>query len=363
MRRDRIWLFIAAALFVAAAWLMSRGDEPRREVAKVEFPRHLRPAEWKRMEERRTLALPPRPIAASDPAAPEPEREVPLRDPVLAALPALAGRSAVVLEANALRHAPIGELLLECFFGSDGDRQALEEFRQELGFDPLEDIDRIAMGGEGVAIVSGHFGGARWEELGAIVTVEPWGERARFYLQGESGDALAVWGDELLLWGDDRAAVERAIDRLEGRAAAEPAITEHETYGEIYGVLAAAQLAELIPEETGLRHRLIEAAERIELHVDASADVAIAATVEGKAADQVLDLGRSLGAALSLGRLKARAEGNEKLVELLDHARVDTMGDRFAVELALPLPLLEKHLREACGPRMAATEPPSEPIE
>ena len=354
MRRDRIWLAASIALFAAAAWLMAWGDAPAPEQKPIEFPRHLRPPEWERMEARRTLALPPLPRTEAAGAAPAPEREAPLRDPVLTALPAIEGRSAVVLEANALRHSPIGALLVDCLLDDEEERALLEEFREKLGFDPLEDVDRIAWGGDGVAIVSGHFANVRWEELREDVVMEPWGERTRFLRSRESAEAIAVWDDQLLLIGRDRAALERTIDGLEGRAEVRPAIAEHETYGEIYGVLAAAEFARIVPEEDGLRQIFLEAAERIELHVDASGDVAIAATVQGEATEKVLDMGRSLGAALALARLDARARGEEKLVELLDHARVETMGDRFDVELALPLALLEKHRGEVCGQPQAA---------
>jgi hypothetical protein len=331
--RRRLWLVVAIVLFAAAAFLMSRGDAPRPEPrAKVEFPRHLRQAEYERMERRRTL-----PAAALPAGAEQPDR-APVLDPLLTALPAVPGKSAVVFEANALRHSPLGELFLNCFLTED-DRL---EMREELGFDPLEDIDRVAFGGDGVMLVSGHFGAAKWEELQPDATFEPWGDKARFLrsrADGAGGESVAVWGEELVLVGDDRASLEAAID-------------ESATYGEIYGVIAAEQLAEMLPpDQTGLRQRILEAAERIELHVDASGDVAIAADVRGPEADQVRDLGKSLGAALSLARIKAMAEGEDELVQLLEHARVQPLGDSFALELALPLALLEEHLGDACRKR------------
>jgi hypothetical protein len=196
------------------------------------------------------------------------------------------------------------------------------------------------------------------------VRFEPYGEKARFFAHGDGtqGESLAVWRDELLLLGDDRAEIEAAIDRLEGRAPpAPPAIDESSTYGEIYGVLAAQQLAELIPAEQGaLRQRVLEAAERVELHVDASGDVAIVAAVQGPQADSVRDLGKSLGAALSLARLKAQADGEDVLAEMLEFARVQPQGDRFALELALPLELLERHLGEVCRKGSPAVAEPAE---
>ncbi len=361
--RRRNWLVAAIVLFGVAAFLMSRGDEPRKAPApQVEFPRYLRPAEHERMERRRTLAAPEAVPAGMEP---EPERAAPpVLDPVLAALPAVPGKSAVVVEANALRHSPIGELLIDCLL--KGER-GLDDVRERVGFDPLEDIDRVAFGGNGTVLVSGHFAGAKWDEMEPGVRFERYGDKARFFRHGvgdfdsAQGEYLAVWGDELVLFGEDRAEVEAAIDRLEGRRPpVAPAIDEASTYGEIYGILAAEQLAEMIPaEQQALRQRILEAADRVELHVDASGDVAIAADVQGPQADSVRDLGKSLGAALSLARIKAQAEGDDTLAELLELARVKPQGDRFALELALPLEVLEKHLGEAC--RKRGETPPSAP--
>ncbi len=358
--RRRIWLVAALVLFGVAAFLMSRGDEPRPPVQpRVEFPRSLRPAEYERMERRRTLRQ-PEPVPEPSPDDAPPERRAPVLDPVLAALPSVPGKSAVVVEANALRHSPLGQLMLDCFLGA-GEQGELDRMRERFGIDPLEDVDRIAFGGDDVLLVSGHFGGARWEELEPGLRFVPYGEKGRFVERESdgSGDVLAVWGDEMVLLADDRASLEEAIDRLEGRREATPAFDESSTYGEIYGVIAAAQLADLLPpDERGLRERLQEAADRIELHVDASGDVAIVADVEGPEPTSVRDLGKSLGAALSLARLKARADGEEALVDLLDHARVQPFGDRFALELALPLALLQEHLGEACRSREGSVHPP-----
>jgi hypothetical protein len=66
--------------------------------------------------------------------------------------------------------------------------------------------------------------------------------------------------------------------------------------------------------------------------------------VNGPDGERVGDLGRSLGGALSLGRLKAKAEGDKDLVELLELARVSQHDGLFTVEVALPLELLEEKL-------------------
>ncbi|MFP2964434.1 hypothetical protein ACLEPN_43730, partial [Myxococcus sp. 1LA] len=58
--RRRVWLVVAAMLFVVAAVLMftGQGDEPAMETPQVEFPRRMRAPERERAERRRTLVLP-----------------------------------------------------------------------------------------------------------------------------------------------------------------------------------------------------------------------------------------------------------------------------------------------------------------
>jgi hypothetical protein len=76
--------------------------------------------------------------------------------------------------------------------------------------------------------------------------------------------------------------------------------------------------------------------------------------VKGPNADKVTDLGKSLGGALSLARMKAQAEGDEKLAQLLDFAKVRPDGDEFKLELAVPLEAIKQQLafcREQQEPR------------
>src|SRR5438552_15209228 len=104
-RRRLMFLWTAILLLAAAVALMLYGEEPAPVVPEVSvnFPRHLNPEERKRMENRRVL---PAPAPATDAGARAPQRP---RDPVLAALGN--GKSAVVVEANAIRNSPVGKLL------------------------------------------------------------------------------------------------------------------------------------------------------------------------------------------------------------------------------------------------------------
>jgi hypothetical protein len=82
----------------------------------------------------------------------------------------------------------------------------------------------------------------------------------------------------------------------------------------------------------------------VELHVDARSDFAMTAQVKGSNADKVTDLGKSLGGALSLARMRAQAEGEKELAQLLDFAKVNPDGQEFRLELAVPLEVIKEQL-------------------
>ncbi len=361
-RRRKVWLVVAAVLFGVAAVLMftGQGDAPAMETPKVEFPRRMRAPERERAERRRTHVLP----VQVDSGTPEPARP---RDPVLAALPRGEGKTAVVIEANALRHSPIGALLLDCLM-RDGGKQ-LEELRKLSGVDPLQDLDRLVITDEGM-MLSGNFGNAKFKELlGERVSMD-YGQGARVYepgdmtmtrpdgstVRGRSETSLATWNNELLVIGKSPDEVKAVVDRVEGRGPdAPPAIPEGSTYGEMYGVLSVDQLARLLPKEHAeLAQRIRDVAQNVELHVDASGDVAMVAEVRGKNGDEVTDLGKTLGAALSVARIKAQADGDKDLAQLLDFARVQPDGTSFKLEMAVPLDAIQQRLAFCKEERNAA---------
>ncbi|QSQ25638.1 hypothetical protein JY651_12200 [Pyxidicoccus parkwayensis] len=353
-RRRKVWLGVAGLLFVLAAILMftGQGDElPKDETPRVEFPRKMKNEDRERAEKRRTWVMP----AVVD-AGTAPEHHRP-RDPLLAALPRGTGRTAVVIEANALRHSPIGELLLDCLM-RDGGKE-LNEFRQKSGVDPLQDLDRLVITDEGM-MLSGNFGNAKLQELMGDAVSMDYGEGARVYEPGERTVTLAdggtevrrrnaavgMWNNQLLMFGKTPDDIKAAVDRVEGRGPDEPSvIPENSTYGEMYGVMAVDQLARMLPpDQQELAQRLRDVAQNVELHVDASSDVAMVAEVRGPDAAKVTDLGKSLGAALSLARMKAQAEGQKDVAQLLDFARVQPDGSTFKLEMAVPLEALKERL-------------------
>jgi hypothetical protein len=80
------------------------------------------------------------------------------------------------------------------------------------------------------------------------------------------------------------------------------------------------------------------------------------AQIRGSDASKVTDLGKSLGGALSLARLKAQADGNKDLAQLLDFAKVQPDGSEFKLELAVPLEAIKERLAFCRDGRQAAEE-------
>ncbi|HYV45242.1 MAG TPA: hypothetical protein VFA20_10295 [Myxococcaceae bacterium] len=363
-RKRLMFLWMAILLLAAGVALMLYGEEPAPVTPEVtvNFPRRLNQEERVRMEKRRVLPAAPQP---KDDGPRAPERP---RDPVLAALGS--GKSAVVVEANAIRNSPVGKLLLECIL-DDAKENPIEQLKREAGVDILQDLDRVALTDEGV-VVSGHFANARWDDLfKQHATSGKYGDGATVYhpnavemelpdgghVTRQPSESLATWGGQMLLVGDNEEALRAMVDRVEGRSIVEqPLLTESQTFGEIYGVISADDLAKIFPsDQADLAERFRSVAQRIEVHVDTSSDVGIVADVQGVDTSQVEDLGKSLGAALSVARLGAQQQEEKDLSELLDLAKVKPDGDRFKVEMAIPLEMLEKQLSK-CGERRRERE-------
>ncbi len=348
MRRSLPWLLVGLVCLGLAAWLSRDPPAPPKAARQPpSIPLGLRAREHARLEGRRTLPL----AAASPSAAPADDDDeveaAPLRDPVLRALPDAA--STVVLEANALRHSAIGSRLVECWsLESTSDLDLV----RRMGVDLLEDVDRIAVSDE-LMVVSGHFAEARWSELLPGSRAERRGDAT--FLESASETHVAVWGKDLVLVSKDRAALEAAIDRLEGRAPAATRLGEEHTFGEIYGQLAPSEVADLLPESLArVRDTVVRAVSSVELHADAMHDLGLQATLRGKDTEELADLARVFGSAMALGRTTAKATGDEDLAWLLEHALVrQHKGGGFSLELALPFEALSPYLERMCEQRRA----------
>ncbi|HLL55408.1 MAG TPA: hypothetical protein VK447_17750, partial [Myxococcaceae bacterium] len=285
----------------------------------------------------------------------------PVMDPVFTALATTQGGTAVVVEANALRNTPAGQLAVECFLKAreqDGDENPIEKLRDEARVDVTRDLDRVAIMDEGV-VLTGHFAQARWDRLMTRDEVpRTYGTKATVYERPDrigpdgrrypsrSSEAIASWGDNLLYVGDkgmDR--TKQVIDTLEGRVQVPaPVLTPDQAYGEIYGVISGKHVAELLPfGAKALADRLPELMHHVELHVDAARDVRVSAELKGVAPENVEELAASIEAGLELVREKAKKR-NPLMAKFLEGVRLVRSGSQLRVEAEVPLATLEKEL-------------------
>lgn len=350
-RRRWPWLVSALALLMLSLLLVriSQDAPPPPPRRKVDFSvlDLARSGAQARMINRRTY-VPPGDTAADAgaPAAP--------RDPVLEALPRGQDRTAVVVEANALRHSPLGELLLECLLSSHRRREELEDFRQHTGVDPLEDLDRVAFMDDGL-VLSGHFSDVRLEGLMPGHVPTPHGHQGRIYQPApaangqpprDPGLALGTWGEQLVVFAQTPEAVRQILDRLEGRGPQEPPVLSGGmTVGDMYGVVSVERLASFLPpEQRALGERLKGLARQAELQLDVSSDFILHARLQGKDRQQTLDLAKTLGATLSLARAQALDSDQAELAQFLEYARATADGEKLSLQLALPLEALRQEL-------------------
>jgi hypothetical protein len=241
-----------------------------------------------------------------------------------------------------LRDSPIGRKLLACL--SPQHLAGLSELQEQLGFDPIERVERIgltssAADSEPVLVLSGDFQGANLSFPGADVPVfEAYGKRTR--LAKDDHQAMALWDESMFVIGNVEPTL-AIVRRLEGEDPLLEGFPPHEAYGEVYGAISGAALSQLVPSE--YRERVRDVAERVLLHVDATDDLLLVADVRGEPS-QVRDLGTALGGALALGRLQAAKENQGLLGELLDQSRVVPGEGGFLLEMALPLAAIEEQL-------------------
>jgi hypothetical protein len=339
---------LGAALLVAAAALLMRvgeGDpKPKSVRDRVPIPRRATHQDRERMTSRQTLdqMLPPRPAEG------ETQRPARPRDPVLAALGGPFKKGAVVFEANAVRNSPIGQLLVDCI-NSEDDGEGLARLRERSGIDPLTDLDRIAVTDD-MVVFSGNFKGLKPEVFQGPGT--QFGDSANLdrmlRADGGAGRHLGTWGDQMIAISRDPELLKQTFERIEGKRPMESGgLTDEQAYGEVYGVISPDQFAEMVAEANPeLADRVGQVAQRIELHVDTSGDIGVAARIEAGNATDSKEMTRALGAAMSVARLKARADGRDDIAELLDMGKVVADGSNFRLEAGVPQAWVETALKK-----------------
>lgn len=349
-RRRWPWLVVAALLLAAGAWLMTSAEPERPPLlADVQIPRRMTAWEERR-NDGRALWVPAQVVSDAGVREPPPRP----RDPVLAALPPTVERVAMVFEANALRNSELGDLMAQCLFA--GEELAV---LRDAGLDPLTQVDRVTIVDDDL-LVSGDFRGARLKELLHADRSQAYGRQGELMdVPGPDGGVAwhaASWGGQLLAMGDDVESLKRTLDRLDGVGPRAPSVlTESQAYGEVYGVLKGGPLAEVIArQDERLAQALREAAQSVELHVDVSHDVGLAAQVDGSDPAKTEELRKALGAALALARAREAAQGHADQARVLDLAHVAPQADQgFRFEAGLPHDLLEKSLRKCVEDRRA----------
>lgn len=338
-RSNRLWLLLAAAGLLVLIGLLSSGTKVwlhRDRRPAISFPRNMNEQDSQRVASRRkVLSL----LVAS---GAQERREVDPFDVALGAVPPDA--PVVFIEAAALFSSPIGQLLADCL---DAKPQ-VQELIDQIGVDPVLDIERLALAGETV-VVGGDLSGLQRNELGEDTRRSALGQEGALYEQDNL--ALGLWSDELAIVSSDTKDIAGAVDRIEGRAPFEQGpLAEEERYGHVYGRFPADKLVDVLSGAgEPIMSKVRDAVRDVSFHVDLSDGAALVAELHGDNEATMNDLARTLGGALSLLRIKAAAQGNTELSSLLDAAKVIPQGTSFTVEVALPFEMVEKALADCAN--------------
>jgi hypothetical protein len=330
-----VLLAVSVVLLAVAAGLARCGDErlgvTAPKVKPVEFPRE-RALREERQQRRAAASAPP-----STPPSPA---TLSSRDRLTRALSSPGRGGAVVFEVNALRHSPLVDALLKCRTQQQGDELAgLELLKTELGIDVTEDVDRVALDAE-VLAVSGFFDKlALPPELG---DGEVYGDGGRIFtmVDDKGGTAyLAKLGTDLVMTSTSEDELKAAIDRTEGRKEASGTFPDGVVGGEVYGMVGPALLQSLVGmgggsgQLQGLAGMLTTT--KLRMAVDQAAAVSL--DIGTKSPEDGAELAKAIGGAVAMARSHAAAEGQQELAAMLEQARVVPNDDgSIAFDLAVP---------------------------
>lgn len=335
-KRGVVVLLVASIALLGLAAGLARCADDRLgvtapKVKPVEFPRERALREER--QQRRAAAMAP----SSPTTAPAPPSS---RDRLTRALSSPEKGGAVVFEVNALRHSPLVDALLKCRAKQQGDEMAgLDLLRSELGIDVTEDVDRVALDAE-VLAVSGFFEKlALPPELG---DGEGYGDGGRIYtmVDDKGGTAyLAKVGSDLVMTSTNEDELKAAVDRAEGRREAGGTFPEGVVGGEVYGMVGPALLQSLVGmgagggQLDGLAQMLTTT--KLRMAVDDAAAVSL--DIGTKSPEDGAELAKALGGAVAMARSRAASEGQQDLAAMLEQARVVPNDDgSIAFDLAVP---------------------------
>lgn len=252
----------------------------------------------------------------------------------------------MVFELKKLMETPVGEIITGCLERSE--RNPFDKIEEETGVSILNDLGRLAMS-ENMILLEGFFPFDENAPISEGVESTVQGSAVRYTrTEADSGFGdFAIWDQSVLILGKESEPVDSALGMLSGEIPYDPsALSSIQTYGDIYGNLDVDDAADLFENEGDMAQRIVDLVNSVEVHVDASEDVAMVATMAGSGQEAMSDLAKSLRSVLSLARFKAQMDDDEDLAELLDYASVSPSGERFDMKLALPLEYLERHLAD-----------------
>lgn len=357
-KRGVVVLLVASIALLGLAAVLARCGDDRLGVTTptvkpVEFPRERALREER--QQRRAAATSPSPSTTPTPAP-----STSTRDRLTRALSSPAQGGAVVFEVNALRHSPLVDALLKCRAQQQGDEMAgLDLLKNELGIDVTEDVDRVALDAE-VLAVSGFFDKlALPPELG---DGEGYGDGGRIYTMADDkgGTAyLAKLGSDLVMTSTSEDELKAAIDRAEGRKEAAGTFPEGVVGGEVYGMVGPALLQSLVGmggggQLDGLAGMLTTT--KVRMAVDDAAAVSL--DIGTKSPEDGAELAKALGGAVAMARSRAASDGQQELAAMLEQARVVPNDDgSIAFDLAVPGNELLKLM--GCPPLGASSPSPS----
>lgn len=359
MKKNRIAAaLVLVALLVGAGLLSIIADEEKKreegvvdeDRVEVTFPRDDHRASKRRRPTRN---------APLDTARPSDAKRPP-RDPIESAMTPPGGADVVFVELNAIRHSPVAERIIRC---READAmRAFDRMKENLGIDPTEDIDRLALGANVVGL-SGNFSSLQVPaELGEGTPV---GETGRVFTakndEGGGDVYLARVGQDLVLTGASRADIEAAVLRAEGTGEAGEPLRFSGAPGELYGRFGPTLLGEVLRGvDDPLVARLRELVDDGVVRATVDDNVSLSVDVTAKDAQSGTDLAQAIGGAVSAARMNAISRGDTNLARMLEQARVVPHDDgRFDVDLAVPGDVILDSL--GCGPDGTPRPPESPP--
>jgi hypothetical protein len=279
--------------------------------------------------------------------APTPEKRAKL-DAMQRALLHGNDKGAVFVEANAIRHAPLMEKILRCRSQESAD--GLTQMKEELGIDPLEDVDRVGFDGD-VFVASGFFKDLKVPaELGEGA---PYGEGGKLWsVKGDDGENMTFGqlGDGMLVSGPDEAAVKAAMDRATTTTEAPSELPEGFGQGEVYGTVGAAFLQSVLGSSNDpVAKRVAELVTTSTIRMNVDEDAALSLDMKAVDEKSAQELSAAVGGAFAGLRMQAQQSGDAELAYLLEQARVEPQADgRFNIDVAVPGEVLLKGM--GCGP-------------